>query len=284
MKMFPAALSVVALGLRGVGALSAARADIISQSSAWKAAQAEAAEDTQFWEGEWQDMETELLQLQAFALGTPPAPAAKPAAKTDAKSHHHFNPLAGLKLNLEPKSPADLVPALAMLKGLYEDGKQRVGQLNAREKKSKDHYEAKKAEHDARIAAINAKVKDRKISKEFAANETHDENRLWTYWQHVRERQHRQFHTSLKISHATLNKEKQMIDVYEKTIAGKAPKKELQKEFNKVAGHQVAPEVVFLQGSRNELAKFCDEQLKELHVEHTALLQTDVAPTKVGTF
>jgi len=279
MKMFPAALSVVALSLRGVGALSAARAavDIISQSSAWKAAQAEAAEDTQFWEGEWQDMETELLQLRAFALGTPPAPAAKPAAKADAKSHHHFNPLAGLKLNLEPKSPADLVPALAMLKGLYEDGKQRIGQLNAREKKSKDHYEEKKAQHDARIAAINA---NHKVSKEFAANETHDETRLWTYWQHVRERQHRQFHTSLKISHATLTKVKQMIDVYEKTIAGNAPKKELQKEFNKVAGHQVAPEVVFLQGSRNELAKFCDEQLQELHAEQTALLQTDVAPLK----
>merc|ERR1719476_1220806 len=144
-----------------------------------------------------------------------------------------------------------------MLKGLYEDGKERIGKLNAREKDSKQKFEAKKAQHDARIAAIAARLKNGSLSKEFATNETRDENRLWTYWQHVRERQHRQYHTSLKIQHGTLQKEKQMIDMYEKTIAGKESKKQLAKEFAKVAGPAVAPEVVFFQETRKSVAEFC---------------------------
>jgi len=275
-KILPIVLLAVSFGVRGAGAFFL-RSASVSASSEWRACLEAEAEDTQFWAGEWQDMETELLQLQAAALGTPPATAAKPV---DAKAkHHHFNPLAGIKLNLEPKSPADLVPALAMLKGLYEDGKSRIGDLNAREKKLKDQYEKKKTEHDARIATISARFKNSTLSKEFYTNETRDETRLWTYWEHVRERQHRQFHTSLKIQHSTLTKEKQMIDMYEKTIAGSEDKKTLRKEFAKVTGHQVAPEVVFLQSPARDLAKFCGEQLKELRAERAAsLLQSDAVP------
>lgn len=269
-------LSLVVLGVFGVRSAGAVlvRAASVSSSSEWKACLEAEAEDTQFWAGEWQDMETELLQLQAAALGTPAA--AKPADKA---KHHHFNPLAGIKLNLEPKSPADLVPALAMLKGLYEDGKSRIGDLNAREKRLKEQYDKKKMEHDTRIATIDARFKNKTLNKEFYTNETRDETRLFTYWEHVRERQHRQFHTSLKIQHATLTKVKQMIDMYEKTIAAKEDKKTLRKEFAKVTGHEVAPEVVFLQSPARDLAKFCGEQLKELRAERSAsLLQTDAVP------
>jgi len=280
-KMIPVALVAAAFTVRSVGALSSRAVSVTQgQSSEWRACLEAEAEDTQFWAGEWQDMETELLQLQAAALGTPvaQAAAAKPA-DAKAKHRHHFNPLAGIKLNLEPKSPADLVPALAMLKGLYEDGKERIGDLNAREQKLKGQYEKKKAQHDQRIVTIDARFKSHTLSEEFHTNETRDETRLWTYWQHVRERQHRQFHTSLKIQHATLTKVKQMMDMYEKTIAGKEDKKTLRKEFIKVTGHQVAPEVVFLQSSARGLAKFCGEQLQELRTERAAAsVQTDAAP------
>jgi len=281
MKMVPAAVLAFALSLRGVSGLSTragstyvATSGIAALSREWKACLDAEAEDTQFWAGEWHDMETELLQLQA--LGAPVA--AKPAAKSaDVKAapaaKHHFNPLAGIKLNLEPKSPADLVPALAMLKGLYEDGKERIGQLNTREQKLKAQYEKKKEEHETRIATIAARYKNGTLSKEFFTNETRDETRLFTYWEHVRERQHRVFHTSLKIQHATLTKVKQMIDMYEKTISGKGDKKELRKEFSKVTGQQAAPEVVFLQGARHDLSKFCDEQLQELRAERSASSQ-----------
>merc|ERR1719499_498140 len=229
-------------------------------------------------------MESELLMLQAEAGGNvtdaTQAVAAKPKEKlsngTGQTHPRHFNPLAGLKLNLNPKSATDLVPALAMLKGLYEDGKERIGKLNAKEKEWKHKFEEKQVEHERRLANIAARVKNHSLTKEFGTNETRDENRLWTYWEHVRERQHRQYHTSLKIQHSTLTKEKQMIDMYEKTIAGKESKKQLAKEFAKVGGPAVAPEVVLLQGTRHEVAQFCQAELAEVRTTRAALLQVDV--------
>merc|ERR1719195_84102 len=64
------------------------------------------------------------------------------------------SPLKGLKLNLNPKSVADLAPALGMLKSLYESGKERIAQLNAREKKLKKDFEERQTAHNARIAQI----------------------------------------------------------------------------------------------------------------------------------
>merc|ERR1719252_201227 len=164
---------------------------------------------------------------------------AAPPKKAVAEKRH--SPLAGLKLNLNPKSVADLVPALAMLKGLYEDGKDRIAKLNAREKKYKQQFADKEAEHNRRMARIESRFKNHTLSAEFRTNETRDENRLWNYWDRVRERQHKQYHTALKIQHATLEKVKKMIDMYEKTIAGKTD--EAKKELRKVA----PPEIVFLQ-------------------------------------
>merc|ERR1740120_268934 len=111
-------------------------------------------------------MEAELLQLQAEAVGQPASHNASAPAKAG-KNPRHVNPLAGLKLKLNPKSPMDLVPALAMLKGLYQDGKERIGKLNAREKEFKQKFEAKEAQHNERIAAIAARLKNGSLSKEF---------------------------------------------------------------------------------------------------------------------
>jgi hypothetical protein len=111
-----------------------------------------------------------------------------------------------------------------------------------------------------------------KLSAAFAANETRDENRLWSYWQRVRERQHRQFHTSLKIQHGTMEREKQMIDMYEKTIAGTADKESVKSELSKVAGGSAAPEVVFAQGAALlQASAYCTQALAEVHAARREL-------------
>jgi len=237
----------------------------------WKSCLEVEAEDAHFWSSELSAMETELLQLQA-AAGGQPAAVAKPAAAAVAKP---VAAVAGIKLNLEPKTASDLVPALAMLKGLYEDGKERIGKLNARDQDSKKKFQVKQAQHDQRIQLINTRAKNGSLSKEFSTNETRDENHLWSYLQDVQERQHRQYHTSLKIQHGTLTKEKQMIDMYEKTIAGKESKKQLAKEFSKVGGPPVAPEVVFMQQAKVAVARYCEEELAEVRSSKAALLQMD---------
>jgi len=84
---------------------------------------------------------------------------------------------------------------------------------------------------------------------------------MFNYWAKVRERQHRQFHTSLKIQHGTMEKEKMMIDAYEKTIAGTANKAQVQKEIAKVSG---VPEVVFLQVAWQSAAKYFSDALSEV--------------------
>jgi len=199
------------------------------------------AEDKRFWSSEWAALEGQLQNLTAVVAEE----AQEPAAVVK-------------DINLNPKSAADLAPALAMLKGLYEDGKDRIGKLNAREKEGKDKFDVKEKEHAARMAKIEAKHNNHTLSNEFYQNETHDEGRLWQYWSRVRERQHKQYHTGLKIQHATLDKVKKMIDMYEKTMSGTANAKEVKKMLRKVA----PPEIVFLQ---EETRVFCKEALEEVH-------------------
>ena len=46
----------------------------------------------------------------------------------------------------------------------------------------------------------------------------------FTYWQRCRERQHRQFHTNLKIQHAMMMKTKKMVDMYDQCkLPSRAP-------------------------------------------------------------
>ena len=84
------------------------------------------------------------------------------------------------------------------------------------------------------------------MNDEFYTNETRDETRMWKYWEGCRTRQHSQFHTSLKIQHATMTKVKTMIDMYEKTISGKADQKKIKKELNVASGGGM-PDIVFIQ-------------------------------------
>jgi hypothetical protein len=211
------------------------------------------AEDVRFWSSEWEAMESDLHELVSVAKSMPDSEKGKRKA------------LVPPHLNLNPKSAADLVPALGMLKALYEQGKERIGQLNAREKSLKSNFAEKEAQHKAKLERIESRFRNHTLSAEFRTNETRDENRIWNYWEKCRERQHHQYHTALKIQHGTLEREKKMIDMYEKTMAGKT--EEAKKELAKVA----PPEIVFLQ-TRRAVVQFCGESLTELRSAREELL------------
>merc|ERR1719215_737100 len=161
-----------------------------------------------------------------------------------------------------------------MLKGLYEEGKERIGQLNAREQKYKAHYEEKQKEHEQNLVAIDARFKNSTLSADWKTNETKEENRLWGYWERVRQRQHSQYHTSLKIQHGTLEKVKTMIQAYEGAIAGNADKKTIAKKIQKVSGGAM-PDIVFLQDAKKTVAAFCADALQQLHAAQ-ALVHDDL--------
>mmetsp|Transcript_85242 Transcript_85242/g.276014 ORF Transcript_85242/g.276014 Transcript_85242/m.276014 type:complete len:323 (+) Transcript_85242:63-1031(+) len=264
-----------------------------SAGAEWAAIREADASDRHFWDGEWAALEGVLEQLQAvgdaaaaprqglFLAQTENATGAAAKANTTSpnvadvahtgvvgahNSSHaeakRFSPLAGIKMNLNPKRPEDLLPALAMLKGLYENSKQRIAELNAREKQMKQEFEQREAAHNASLTRIEARFKNHTLSEEFRVNETRDENRLFSYWQRVRERQHRQFHTSLKIQHATLSKEKAMIDMYEKAIAGKDNKAQASKELARLSSGM--PEVVLLQKAWVEAVPYFRQALQEV--------------------
>jgi len=179
-----------------------------------------------------------------------------------------LSPLAGWNVKINPKNTADLMPALAMLKSLYEEGKQRIARFNANETRSKQHFQGQQREHFLRLATVEAKFKSHSLSQEVRANLTRDENWMFNYWAKVRERQHRLFHTSLKIQHGTMEKEKMMIDAYEKTIAGTPNKALVQKELGKVSGE---PEVVLLQAAWQTAARYFSDALRDVRAEEEEL-------------
>lgn len=283
------------------GRKSAERSEIVAFFDA------EAA-DRSFWGEELSGIESQLVKLKRAADGGFAATAtlqisAKPVAKsipptkvnatataaaaalpaklaaTVAKHAKKDQPLekidptklaASLGAMPDMKNAMELAPMLAMLKGLYDEGKERIGKMNQREKDSKAKFAKKELDHKAKLAKIEERFKAGKLSQEFRTNETKEENRMFTYWSHCRIRQHKQFHNMLKMQHTTMEREKMMIDMYEKTLSGKADKTKVKQELGQVAGG--IPEVVFLQNVRKSVAKFCGETLKEVKAERNDLV------------
>jgi len=161
---------------------------------------------------------------------------------------------------------------LAMLKGLYEESKSRISEQNAREEKSKKWFATKEAEHKKKLAKIQGQRAwhNKTMGDEFQANATRDENRYFNYWERTRERQHRQFHTNLKIQHAMMSKVKMMIGMYEKTLSGKTPDQEqAKKQLGQLTG--AMPEVVLLQDAGKTILNFCDQSLTDVRAAQAEL-------------
>jgi len=202
-------------------------------------------------------------------------PTKKEAAKsTKQQAMDPATMMASLHLpSMKLSGKAALAPMLAMLKGLYQDSKDRVSQSNVREDKSKKWFATKEAEHKAKIDTIEGKFKNSTLSEEFRTNETRDETRYFSYWSRCRERQHRQFHTNLKIQHAMMMKTKKMIDMYEKTLSGKTSDQEQAKrQLTQAAGGM--PEIVFLQDAQRTVSRFCTESLAEVRKEKAELQES----------
>lgn len=128
------------------------------------------------------------------------------------------------QLEASSASPSDLLPALAMLRSVYSDGKERIGKLNKQEEDSKKEFQSKEHAHDQKLGDIRKKFDAKKISEQFYQTEVKDENRIWKYWTQVRAHQHRQFLAALRVQHGTMKKVSHMIDLYEKTLAAKGIK------------------------------------------------------------
>lgn len=164
---------------------------------------------------------------------------------------------------------AMLAPMLGMLKSMYDDQKKRIGDLNKREQKSKERFAKQQSDFDAKIKDIKMRHDKHKLSDEFFKNETRDYTRQFKYWQGVRERNHRQFHNALKITHGMMQREKDMISKYEAAMSMKMPAKDTKKPAAPVE----APEVVFVQ-QQKAAAAFIQEALVEVRRNLAETLDT----------
>eukprot|EP00933_Yihiella_yeosuensis_P079705 TRINITY_DN9306_c0_g1_i1.p1 TRINITY_DN9306_c0_g1~~TRINITY_DN9306_c0_g1_i1.p1 ORF type:complete len:315 (-),score=123.84 TRINITY_DN9306_c0_g1_i1:57-1001(-) len=163
-------------------------------------------------------------------------------------------------LNFKPmhKGKAELAMSMAMLEGLYESGKDRIKDMNAKEKKSKEFFEAKDKENTEKVAEIDGKFKAGKLSQKFHDDELKDRKRMFSYWQRVRERQHKQYINALKIQHGTMKKTGKLLELYKKALSGN-PKdeEEAKKELSKMMGPLGLIQI--------------EDQMKELKTERSQL-------------
>merc|ERR1719446_2007102 len=107
----------------------------------------------------------------------------------------------------------------------------------------KKAFEEREKKHEQKLLRINSTKSS--LSAEFRANETRDENRMFMHFERSRDLQHKQYHNMLKLEHSMMQKEKTMIDMYEKTISGKGSSSVVKKELHQLGGEM--PEVVLLQ-------------------------------------
>jgi len=237
--------------------------------------------DQSFWSAQWRSLEGELTGLlqvssesknvtQNVTLPVAKNPAAPPTALRASKSAKKggaadgLGKIQGMMKGLMGK--AMLAPMLDMMKGMYQDQKKRIGDLNKREVKSKKTFEEQQARFDKQMQETKEKFDHHRLPEDFYKNETRDMKRQFKYWEGVRSRNKRQYHNNLKITHGMMAREKDMITQYESAmntpdtvkISSSAPvgKKEPEQ----------APEVVLAQ-SRAETAEFCKAVLVEVRTE-----------------
>jgi len=216
--------------------------------------------EEEFWTMQWQTLESEAFKLERSL--TPHVSAFLQTSKQPAHSQAVLDSIKGQVKGLMGK--AALAPMLSMLKGMYADQKKRIGTLNKQEKESKARFDKQQKEYQERVKYLEDKAKAHKLDAEFVKNGTAEYKRQFTYWQHVRERNHRQYHNTLKITHGMMEREKNMISQYEKALAMPDPAASASKAPAKAAKPEEAPEVV-LEQQRVEFKKFCRDSLVEIH-------------------
>lgn len=283
--LFQLHISEEALAVSKSAAEDSARWAAEAQSLAALADKDMERRDREFWTSQWRTLEYDALRLQQglSSKGSGLLQISRQAPKAPSKTSKAKMPApvapagsAGEAADLESKMPnmpkipamkglagkAMLAPMLGMLKNMYQDQKKRIGDLNKKEEVSKKRFAKQQAKFNEQMKGINDKVALHKISPEFAKNGTAEYERIFKYWQGVRERNHRQFHNALKITHGMMQREKDMISQYERALAlpdsvpkSAAPAKPVE-----------APEVV-LEQDRVELVRFCHSALVQIRKE-----------------
>jgi len=240
-----------------------------------------AVSDQSFWSAQWRSLEGELTGLlqvssesknvtQNVTLPVAKNPAAPPTALRASKSAKKggaadgLGKIQGMMKGLMGK--AMLAPMLDMMKGMYQDQKKRIGDLNKREVKSKKTFEEQQARFDKQMQETKEKFDHHRLPEDFYKNETRDMKRQFKYWEGVRSRNKRQYHNNLKITHGMMAREKDMITQYESAMnTPDTAKKSSAAPVGKKEPEQ-APEVVLAQ-ARAETAEFCKTVLVEVRTE-----------------
>eukprot|EP00933_Yihiella_yeosuensis_P027250 TRINITY_DN2113_c1_g1_i3.p1 TRINITY_DN2113_c1_g1~~TRINITY_DN2113_c1_g1_i3.p1 ORF type:complete len:340 (+),score=105.81 TRINITY_DN2113_c1_g1_i3:59-1078(+) len=223
------------------------------------------------------DKSAKAAPTKTETVSTPaPSAPATPAAKETKTSHHAGTPISKPP-PLDFSKPvggggnAQLAISLAMLESLYESSKSRIADLNAREQKSKEFYEKKMAEEKKSLAELEERFKKSHLSQKFHDDEVKDRKRIYDYWRKVRDRQHKQFITALKIQHGTMKKTQQLIELYKKAMSGKKEDKEAAAQalakMNRMMFLEVSSDLKELKDERAEF-RFKKHKLKLKSKKH----------------
>eukprot|EP00933_Yihiella_yeosuensis_P050802 TRINITY_DN48601_c0_g1_i1.p1 TRINITY_DN48601_c0_g1~~TRINITY_DN48601_c0_g1_i1.p1 ORF type:complete len:270 (-),score=98.17 TRINITY_DN48601_c0_g1_i1:227-1036(-) len=255
-----AASGTQASSLRMTMAASAEYQAMIKQESllvsvldaASQAAKAKAESDS-FYAEVFKQEEADILQIQS--LGDESPKAASKASKAKKSMNERFPTPPPLNFKPLHTGTAQMAMSMQMLEGLYSSGKERIASLNANEKKSKAFFEAKQAEQDKRMKGVAENFKSGKLSEANRDDETKEYNRMFKYWQHVRERQHKQYVGALKIQHGTMKKSQQLLDLYKKALSGNAKDQAIAKEEIGKLMHSMGAHLFLLQTAKDELKK-----------------------------
>jgi len=194
------------------------------------------AKDRVFWGEMTAGTELELQQL----------------AKVAGSSRKKGAKLAGLQLVGSHEAPSDsatMASEAELLNGFYEDSKKRIVQLNQHEAVSKQRYLEHQATDRARVSEIESEFRGKHADSALKAHLEDEEGFFKKYWERVRARNHKQFHTCLKIQHGLMDRLGSMREAYKQ--AAEQPAMAVQPE---VAASALIQHQSFVQEALVEVA------------------------------
>lgn len=218
--------------------------------------------EVSFLTQQWLSLRADLAQLES--IGNSSSKSVVAGRNSTSNKHKRFNATAAIaSADVSVKGPVDkgqLRMMLAMLEGLYDSQKDRIVEINKHEEKSKKRYDEQLKAYNSKCAALDLERKRGKWDDGFYKNMTRDNAHQFDYVKRCRERDHKQFHNSLKLTHATMSKEKTMVKAYTEALAGPTPKntKDASKQLAKVEKDSGMPEIVFVQQAQ-AIVHFCQE-------------------------
>lgn len=190
-----------------------------------------------------------ILQLGAKPANHSAKVAATPAAsKPTAEKPGKKGLDAGEALQAMSKLGVAQMPAMeALMKGMYESWKDKIGAANRAEAKQKADCDKNIADLEKKRIALNSKEADETYFK------------LESYWKKQRALAHRQYHTALKIMHTGMAKFKSVEGAMDDAVKGKKPSKKDLQVIGATNG--AMPDIVFVQ--LQSVVRWAKQSLKD---------------------